>query len=121
MSKPLLLFVFMLFNIFTYGSTSDANTADFRNSKPQKGPKPLYGMITDSSKIQRTSPVQHAVQETSSSRLAKAGGYTNMAPKTIYQSHSSRRSASCSIKPPSFFMAAINYIIFGLLLVIRFF
>ncbi|XLR09166.1 hypothetical protein HN51_064178 [Arachis hypogaea] len=106
MSKPLLV-VFIFFNILKYGSTSDADTA----------------MIMESSKlgIQRTSPVQHAVQETSSSRFGKAGGYTSTVPKTINQPRSGRRSASCSIKPPSFFMAALNYVILGLFLITRFF
>ena len=39
MSKPLLLWVFMFFNILTSGITSNADTGDSRTSKPQKEPK----------------------------------------------------------------------------------
>ncbi|TKY54681.1 hypothetical protein E2542_SST19098 [Spatholobus suberectus] len=120
MSKTLVTWFFLLFSILTYsayGSTScTADTGNFRTSKPQKEPKPMYGVVMESSKpcIQRTFPELHAAQQTRISRFARAiyRGPTNVRPSKVRNA-----SNSYSIKPPSLFMAALGHLAFGLLLV----
>ncbi|KAK7329913.1 hypothetical protein VNO77_24095 [Canavalia gladiata] len=124
MDKALVIWIFMLFNILTYsadGNTHTAEIGDFRTSKQQKEPKPMCGMIMESSKpcIQRTFPELHAVQRTTVPRLLKATTYrgpTNSRTRNVRNA-----SSSHSNKPSSPFMAALKHLLIGLLLVPCFF